>query len=402
MKLGRSFWTLLTASGSSNLADGVLKTALPLLALALTRDPVLIAGLATAGTLPWLLVALPAGALIDRWDRRTVIVAASMARAVLVALLALSFATGTASIWLLYGAAFAIGVAEVFGDTAAQTILPQIVRPDQLPTANGRLYGVEMTANQFIGPPLAGFLVVAGSALTLGVTGAAWALAAVALLTVPGRFRVERTTSTALRADIRAGLTFLLHHVTLRALAIMTGLFNLASSMVFAVFVLYAVGPNSAMRLSEQQFGLLLTASAVGSVLGSLVAARIERRLGRQWSLTFAVLTGMTGFLGVALTTNPWIVGGLWFVEGIFIMLWNVVVVSLRQTLTPPALLGRVNSAYRLLAWGSMPVGAALGGALASWVGLRWTFAVAAIVVTATLALLPAVRRGRLDERSSI
>ena len=388
--LGSGYRRLWTSSSLSNLADGIVKVALPLVAIRFTDSPTLIAGLAFAVTLPWLLVALPAGALADRVDRRRFMLGANAVRAALLALLTLSAVAGIGSIWLLYGVALGIGVAETIYDTAAQSILPQVVPRDRLARANGRLLAAELTASEFVGPPLGGILVAAGAALAFGAPAALWVLALLALLLVRGRFRVERDRRTSLRADIAEGLRFLWSHKLLRTLAVMVGVSNFATNAVFAVLVLYAVGPTSAMGLSEPAYGALLTATAAGGLLGSLVAERVERRIGRARSLVLTLVGGAVLVGAPAATANPFLIGAAFFVGGVTIAIWNVITVSLRQRVTPDRLLGRLNSAYRLLAWGSRPLGAVAGGVLAEVFGLRAVFAVMAVL---TLGLVIGMTR---------
>lgn len=387
--LGASYWKLWTSSGLSNLADGVFKIALPLLAIQLTQSPTLIAGLSVAATLPWLLFALTAGALADRLDRRKLMLWANLSRAVLPALLIAALLLGFGSIWALYAVALLVGVAETLYDTSAQSIMPQLVGRDQLSRANGRLYAVELTTNQFVGPPLGGLLVGLGVAAGFAVPAALWLAAVGGLFLVRGTFRVEREQKTTLRFDIAEGLRFLWHQKILRTLAIMTGVFNFASSAAFAVLVLFAVGPASAMRLSEAGFGLLLTASAVGALIGSLVAERAEARLGRPMSLALTIVGGALFVGAPAITDNPYILAVFLFVGGMLVVLWNVITVSLRQRITPNRLLGRMNSAYRLLAWGTMPLGAGAGGLLAQWLGLQAMFGIMGALTLALLVMMP-------------
>ncbi|MET8264451.1 MFS transporter [Micromonospora arida] len=385
-RLGARYWRLWSASAVSNLADGIVKIGLPLVAIGYTNSPALVAGVALAFSLPWLLFALPAGALVDRLDRRRVMLGANTVRAILAGALALAIALDVSSIWLLYAVAFGAGVAETLYDTSAQSILPQLVPRELLPRANGRLNAAERTANQFIGPPLAGFLVAGGTAVALAGPAGLWAVAVGALFVVGGRFRVERKGSASLRADIAEGLRFLWRHRLLRTLAVMVGGSNFATSAIFGVLVLYAVGPGSAIGLSAPGYGLLLTALSAGIVLGSLLAARIERWFGRARALGVSVVA-CAGIVGVpALSTNPFVVGAFFFVGGILLAIWDVITVSLRQRVTPDHLLGRVNSGYRLVAWGSLPLGAAAGGLLAELFGLRAVFAIMA-VLTLTLLL---------------
>nr|WP_227411833.1 MFS transporter [Cryobacterium sp. BB736] len=378
-----------SSSGLSNLADGVFSVALPLVAITYTQSPILIAGVSLALRLPWLIFALQAGALADRMDRRTLMVVANTTRALALVTLAVAALMGLGSIWLIYVVGLAIGFAETIYDTSAQSIMPQIVGRDQLSRANGRLYAVELTANQFVGPPLGGFLVAAGAAIAFTVPAGMWLAAVGVLLLIRGSFKVQREgEKTTIRADIAEGLRFLLGHRILRTLAIMTGIFNLASSASFAVFVLYAVGPESAMGLNEPAFGVLLTASAIGSLLGSLVAERIEDWVGRSRSLMIGTVGGAI-MLGVpAFTTDVWLIGIGFFLGGVTVVLWNVVVVSLRQRITPDRLLGRVNSGYRLIAWGTMPLGAALGGLVGEWLGLTWVFGLSAVLSLSLLAFM--------------
>ncbi|RIV37600.1 MFS transporter [Micromonospora radicis] len=383
--LGGRYWRLWSASAVSNLADGIVKIALPLIAVRYTDSPVLVAGVAVAFSLPWLLFALPAGALVDRLDRRRVMLAANTVRATLLGALALAVALDVGAIWLLYLVALGVGAAETLYDTSAQSILPQVVSRAALPAANGRLHAVELAANQFVGPPLAGFLVAAGAAVALAGPAGLWAVAVAALLLVGGRFRIDRDGQTSVRADIAEGLRFLWRHRLLRTLATMVGVSNFCTNAIFAVLVLYAVGPGSAIGLTEPGFGLLLTTIAAGIVLGSLAAAGIERRLGRARALALSVVA-MAAVVGVpALSTNPYVIGAVFFCGGILLAAWNVITISLRQRITPDHLLGRVNSSYRLLAWGSMPVGALVGGLLAELFGLRAVFAVMGVLASTLL-----------------
>jgi MFS family permease len=395
--LGGAYWRLWTSAGLSDLADGVTKVALPLVAIHFTRSPVLIAGLSFAVTLPWLLFALQAGALADRLDRRKAMVGANCARTLLLVVIVVAIGLGAGSIWALYIVALSIGVAETLYDTSAQSIVPQLVERDQLAAANGRLYAVQLTANQFIGPPLAGSLVAAGAVVAFAAPAALWAVAIAALLLVPGQFRIERVTRSTIRADIAEGLKFLWGNQLLRALAIMVGLFNVATSATFAILVLYAVGPRSAVGLSEQAYGLLLAAAAAGSVVGSFISALMVRLVGRVRTLAISLISGVL-FVGVAaVTTNPILIGTGFFVGGIGVMFWNIVTVSFRQRITPDRLLGRVNSCYRLVAWGTMPLGAAAGGLLGQVLGLRAVFAMAAILTLLQLTGLLVVTNARLD-----
>ena len=386
MSLGRNFAKAMIASGFANLADGVLWVALPLLAVQLTRSPILIAGITVAARLPWLLAPV-AGAFADRLDRRQSMVQVNLVRFVLLGGLALAVAVDVATLPMLYAVAVLLGVGETLFDTSAQSLLPAVVDRDDLTRANSQLFAVELVANTFIGPPLGGLLAAAGLALALGAPAAAYLVGAGVLALIVGSFRAagaEPAGSTRLRDEIAEGAGFVWRHPVLRPLAIMLGIQNMAFAAVFSVFVLFAVAPGP-MGLSKAGFGVLLAAEGVGSLVGTWLAVPAERRLGRVRTLVVGVLLSAASLVVYVLTTSPVLVGTAFAVSGVSMVLWNVVTVSLRQRITPDRLLGRMNAAYRLVGWGTMPIGSLLGGVLAAWLGLRPTFLVATVIVLVTL-----------------
>jgi MFS family permease len=399
-RLGRRYWRLWTAGTVSNFGDGVDAAALPLLAATLTRDPRLVAGLAVAFSLPWLLFALPAGALVDRLDRRRVMWHANAVRALLVALIAVLAATGIGGIAALYAVALALGVCETLFDNAAQAMLPAIVPASLLATANGRQYAAEVVANQFAGPPLGGVLFAASVSLPFWLDSATFAVSAVLIATLRGSFRPATSASPSparrsLRAEIAEGLRWLRGHRLLRTLALLLGVSNLATSMGFATFVLLA---QDELGVSARGFGVLLAGMAVGSVVGGLVGGRFAARLGPARSLVAAA--GIMGVLHVAvgLAGSALFVAVLLAIVGVFTMVWNIVTVSLRQQIVPDHLLGRVNSAYRFLGWGSIPLGALLGGLVANTFGLRVPWVAGGLVALAGLVVcLPVLTQRTID-----
>jgi MFS family permease len=387
MSLGRNFTKAMVASGFANLADGVLWVALPLLAVQLTRSPILIAGVTVAARLPWLLAPV-AGAFADRLDRRQSMVRVNLVRFVLLGGLALAVAVDVATLPMLYAVAVLLGVGETLFDTSAQSLLPAVVGRDDLTRANSRLFAVELVANEFIGPPLGGLLAAASLAFALGAPAVAYLVGAGGLALLVGSFRAVGAApagSTRLRDEIAEGTRFVWRHPVLRPLAIMLGLQNMAFSAAFSVFVLFAVAPGP-MGLSKAGYGILTATIGVGSLLGSWLAAPVERRLGRVRTLVLSVVVNAAGLVVPVVTALAVPVGASWLVTGTAIVLWNVVTVSLRQRITPDRLLGRMNASYRLVGWGTMPLGAAAGGVLAEVLGLRGAFLVAAVVTLATLA----------------
>jgi MFS family permease len=383
--LPANFWRLWGSHAASNLADGLFFIAMPLLAVRLTDSPILIAGLAIAGRLPWLVFVLVAGALADRLDRRLTMRNVQVFRVATLAVLTVLAVGDGLSLPILYVASFALGVGETLFDTAAQSILPSIVDKDDLPRANGRLYAVEMVMNQFVGPPLGGVLIGISVPLVLASSIFGYALAAVGLTLIVGSFRPQRSgPPTRITTDIAEGLRYLWRSRVLRTLAIMVGVANLANTASGAVLVLYAVSPGP-MGLSEPGFGILLTSFAIGSLLGSLVAAPLEARFGRVPMLFASVLIIAIGFAVPAFTTDAIVIGAAYLVSGLFIVVWNIITVSLRQRIVPDRLLGRVNAGYRLFAWGTQPIGALLGGIVGELLGLQAVFLLAGVTALSLL-----------------
>ena len=385
--LGSGFWRLLAASAISNLGDGIFWVALPLLAVSLTDSPALVAGVTVAQRLPWLVFALVAGALADRLDRRRTMVVVDLARVVLIGGLAAAVAAGGGSIVLVYVVAFALGIFETLFDTAAQSILPNVVERDRLNAANGRLYGVELTMNQFVGPPIGGLLAAFGVAVAFGVTAAGYLGAALAIGGLAGSFRpVREGPPTRFDREIREGIAFLAGHRMLRTLAIVVGMLNFAGGAVYGVLVLYAVAPGP-MALSGVGFGLLLTASAIGSVTGTVLAGSIDRWLGKPNLVVACIVTLAAEHAVIASTTNPFLIGLALGLGGVVLGSFNVVFVSFRQRIVPNRLLGRVVATFRLVGLGSLPLGALVGGAVGEAFGLPAVFWAASVL---TIVLLPA------------
>lgn len=244
--LGSNYWRLLASSATSNLADGIVRTALPLLAITLTRDPVLIGALTALAFLPWLLFAIPTGALVDRMDRRRAMSTANLVRCGVVAALVAAIAIDQVSLLLLYVVTFMLGIAETLYDSAARAMLPQVVRRDQLDRANGPLTSAEIVTEAFIAAPI-GSLLFAWLVIAPFVGGAlAYLVAALLILSIVGNLRPvrdgpEQSGATTIRADIREGLRWLRGHALLRGLAVNVGLTAAAETMGTSLLVLYVV-----------------------------------------------------------------------------------------------------------------------------------------------------------------
>ncbi|MDQ4126870.1 MAG: MFS transporter [Actinomycetota bacterium] len=389
--LGQEYTKLFAARTFSNLGDGMTLVAGPLLAASLTRDPLQIAGLAFAQRLPWLLFALPSGALVDRLDRRRLMAAVDAFRSAVVGLLGIAVLLDLASLPLLYGIFFLVGTAETLFDPASVSVLPAVVAREDLQRANGRLYAGQIVANNMAGPPLGGLLFSSAAALPFLLDAGTFAAAAALVLTLRGPFRARSTQAPGegwpptMRTEIAEGLYWLWRHRLLRALVFTIGVMNLTFGAAFAVWVLYA---QERLGLGPVGYGALAAAIPVGGVLGGLVAERVTGLVGAGTFLRAGLLVEVATHFVLASTTSPRLAGTTLAIFGFHAIVWGTLSASLRQELVPEDLMGRVNSIYLLFDAGSASIGALLGGLIAGVFGLTAPFWLAAAFVAAWLALV--------------
>ena len=380
--LGRPFWTVWTAATASNVGDGIVLAALPLLAASITREPMAVAATTIAIRLPWLLFGLFAGVIVDRTDRLRLMITTDLGRAIAFTGIAVVVATDNMSLLILYAAVFGVGVLETLFDTAAMSLTPSLVEPDQLEHANARINGAQIAANEFIGPPVGAALFAIAAAVPFGVNAVTFAVSAVVLLTVGGRFRPQRIKRRSVVGDIRDGFSFLWREPVIRAFAVGAGVINLGSTAAVSVLVLHA---QENLLLDEIGFGLLLASAAVGGVSGAQLAPRVIHRLGRRASVLTSVGAVVAGIVVMGAANSLLVAGAGFALFGFAAEIWNIVSVTYRQAATPDAMLGRVMSGFRVIAYGAFPIGAAFGGLIASAVSLRAAFFVGAGLVAVLL-----------------
>ncbi|MEV5502495.1 MFS transporter [Nonomuraea fuscirosea] len=389
-RLSRSYWRLWWATGVNGVGDGAFAAAVPLLAVTVTRDPRLVSLVSAATYLPWLLLSLPAGALVDRHDRVALMWRAQAIQALIVAGIAVLAAFGRIGIPVLAITAFGLGACAVVFGNAAQAVLPDIVPEPLLHQANGYQQTITTAGAQFAGPPLGSLLFAVAVALPFGVDAASFALSAALLATLPRRGR-ERTKPPPMRTAIADGLRRLIRHELLRTLAVLLGVNTFCFHLGNVSLVLLA---TQTLRLDTRGYGLLLAGAAIGSLLSGLVSARLVATTGELPTLLAALVTNVIVFVGIGLSPNAIVLGALLAANGFVTTLWSIVTVSLRQRIVPSELLGRVNSVYRMLGWGLIPLGALAGGLVAHTFGLRAPYPVAGVLRgIALLAALPVLIR---------
>ncbi|MEX2279492.1 MAG: MFS transporter [Acidimicrobiia bacterium] len=427
VRLGANYWKLWTASVVSNFGDGLATVAYPWLASAITRDPVQIALIGVATRLPWLIFTLPAGVLTDRFDRRKLITlmdglrfGITLAVAVFVTAVADNLIDPTATespasgrgsyLAVLYASALAFGFAEVLRDNAAQTLMPALVDKVHLERANGRLWGAEMVMNSFVGPPLGGLLIAVSFALPFYADAATFAVSGLLIASLAGNYRAQTDDATprrSFRSEIAEGVRWLWQHRLLRVMGIVLGVMNAMIAMALSTYVLFV---QEILGLEAASFGVLLSAGAVGGVLGSVLASRVSARIGPGASLFVTIAVQSGTFLVTGTTSLAWVVWAMFVISSFAGVLWNVITVSLRQSIIPDRLLGRVNSVYRFFAWGMMPIGSILGGVVVAVTealtnretALRAPFWVAATVfVVLFVYALPNLNTARIREATT-
>ncbi len=390
-RLGRNFVGLWTATGLANLGDGLYLLALPLIALELTTSAGLVAGVTVLLTAAWPLFGLHAGLLVDRADRRRMIASVNVIRAVALAILTATLILDATSLSLLYAVALVLGVGETLVDTSLAAAVPQAVRRrGDLGRANARIEVAQNVANQFIGPPLGGLLAGVGLAWVTGASAFLFVGALAGLAMMHGTYRATpdlgALDGVPIRRQLTAGLAFTLRHPLLRSLTLITAAMNVFWAAWVAVLVIYAVEPGP-VGLSPAGYGILLTTMAAGGILGASLVEPLRRRIGARRLLGLDVV-GTILLVGTpAVTTNPYAIGAAMLVGGAGSAVWRVIVAAVRQAVAPADLLGRVYSANRMISWGVLPIGAALGGIVAELAGVRAVFQVGGM---ASLGLLVA------------
>lgn len=380
----RGFGVLWSANAFSNLADGLAFISMPLLAATMSDDPRIIAGLATLYAVVRLFVALPIGVLVDRIDRRLLLVCANLLRGFALLGFGLSLQLGVSSLVVLYASMAIVATLESTADNAAVAVLPSLVDRGHLDKANGRIAAAQLVADEFAGPPLGGFLVAVAASAPVFVMGGLWSLAGLIALALPMRReplnQLEHETTfpspKAVYKESLEGITWLFRQRVVGGLALIGGLASAGYMLTFSILVLFA---RDRLGLDGTSYGLLLAFSAFGGLLGSFITPRLRNKFGYRVTITGSLLLGALSMGGLAMSTDPLIAGVLLAAYILHAVVWNICSTSLRQRLVPDGMLGKVGGAIRVLGLVGLALGSLLGGLLGT-IDLKIPVAVAASV----------------------
>ncbi len=389
-RLGRDFRWLLSSSWTSNLGDGIALAAAPLLLASLTSSPLVVAAGAMLQYLPWLLFGLFAGAVADHHDRRRLVMLANGVRAVIVLALVAFLVTGFATVWMVLVVAFLYGTAEVFADSAGATLLPMIVKPEDLGVGNARMQAGFLVANQLAGPPLGAFLFAVGSFWPF-VLQVVCVTLAVLLISRIGRTPVPEQSEGSSRAPLKAigeGLRWLRHNPPVRTLVIIILAFNVTWAAPWGILVLYA---TEHLGMGAIGFGALTTSSALGGIIAIAIFGWLEKHVSFATLMRVCLALEVLMHLAFALTTSPAVALVIMFGFGLYAFVWATISTTVRQRLVPRELQGRIASVNMVGVFGGLVVGQLIGGVLAQLFGLTapWWFAFGGAALTLAIVWRP-------------
>jgi len=382
--LGPAFNRLWGASLTTNLADGILAVAAPLLAITLTKNPILISMLSALVMLPWLFFAIPIGALVDRVDRRLLLACANAFRCVIAALIAISISTHTITIYLLFLATFLIGICEVAADTSSQSLIPQILDNSQFERGNSRLQISETVVQGFIGTPISGFLYAVAIYIPFIANSLGFLVAAILTAFIPVKFLQDlreespEKAKSSFVAEIIFGVKYLYAHKLLRRIVLVTASIGFCYSISISTIILFI---TQELALKPAFFGLALSVQALGAILGGLLAPVLSKKFGRSQVMAVCIFLSSLFILFEGFAPNIYIFIVLATLGSFTISNWNILLMSMYQNLIPQELFGRIHGARRTIVWGLMPFGSLIGGFLAN-AGLRTPLIVGGLVAT--------------------
>lgn len=385
----------------SNFADGVIYTAVPLLAARLTSDPFQISLVSSASMLPWLLFAVVAGSIVDRVDRRKAMAWANIGRVLAVSALAALVVTGHVSIPVLIACVFLFGVAETISDSAVVAAMPTLVDGESLDSANSKIQGAQVAVQGFIAGPVGAYLFGMAAAIPFVAGASGYGIAVAFILALPplavkvSRARRAQKAGSASSEDlsgaqteelaemgwagVKSALRFVVKHDRLAKLWYLSVTVSFAASFAQGAFVLFVL---DTLGVNESLFGVFMMTNALGGIIGVVCVTSVSKRWGRGTVMLIATIGESVAFLMMGFSVGPWLAAGALLMLSCLIGAWNVLSMSARQTLIPNAMLGRVHGVWRTAMWGVGPLGGILGG----WVSranMRAPYIIGAVVILA-------------------
>jgi MFS family permease len=382
--LGAPFANLFVSNLLSSLGDGIARVAVPLLAVQLTDDPLLISAISALALLPWLFFAIPAGILIDRIDRRQALALAQAVRTTLGIALVVLVATGHLTIWWLYVVIFVYGAFETVYDGAIRAVVPSVVERRDLHRANSRIEAGEIVTQNFVAAPVTSWLFAIAAVIPLGLNVAAFAVAGGLALVLPrvaaGAHRTTPSTEPAVpfRRQFADGYRFIMGNQMLRKLWLLSSFTGIWHSAMLATWVLFVLDK---LGVPQEWYGAFLVSGAVGGLLATVVVAPMKQALGSGRAMAIGTITSSAVFLVAGLAPVTWVAVLAFAIGSAGGTVWNILVMSLRQAVIPSHLLGRVHGTWRTVLWGTMPLGSLIGGLLAR-VDLTTPLIVGGIIAT--------------------
>jgi MFS family permease len=370
-RLGPGFRWLVASFWVANLGDGFALAAGPLLVASRTHDASLVALALLLQRLPWLLFGVFGGVLADRVNRAVLTAGVELARAFVLAVLAVAILAGRADIPVVLTTLFVLGTAEVFSDTASTSLLPVLVSRDDLMVGNARLLTGVVTLNQLAGPLLGALLFAAGTVVPFIGQAVLVGLGAVLVSRIRLPARPPTSGASRVRAEMVEGFRWVAHHAPVRTLVLTIFAFNVTFGAAWSVLVLYA---EVRLGLGAVGFGLLTAGSAVGGVAGTLGYGWLTRRVSLGNIMRVGLVIETFTHLSLALTTSPAVATGVMVVFGAHAFVWGSTSVTVRQRAVPPALQGRVASVNSIGVYGGLVLGAALAGPIANHFGVTGPF----------------------------
>ncbi|MDE0546971.1 MFS transporter [Microbacterium sp. C7(2022)] len=382
--LGRDFSKLWTAAAFSNLADGVGRLAVPLIATTLTDDPLMIAALGALAFVPWLLFGLPAGMIVDRFDRRRVMALANVLRGAIALWLAVLTATDQLTVWWLFAATLVFGLGETLFDNATNAVVPSVVPRPALDRANGFMQAAQITIDSFIAAPIGGVLFAVSMALPLWLGSVGYIVPVVLAILLPlSAARPLRDSPSPddaadSRPSTRDALAYLIHHRFLRSMVVFTSVVGCAFAFGQAASLLYFLDE---LAIPAAAVGIVTAGIGLGALGGSLIASTLVAKFGRGPVLLGANVAAALAL--VAVWAAPEVITGIvaYALMAAAVSIWNVPWGALRQAIVPGELFGRVLGVSRTLTWGLFPFATILGGLVAR-IDLRLPFLIAGIVTS--------------------